>query len=156
MPPASPRASSPPGPVPPLRVSADARSGGTGPGGLEARGDAGGIPRLGEDAAHRPARLDRGHGGGARAHDHARKVRPASVAARHVPRLRRDLRPLCGHGHARLVQGTVPRMRVALPTRRAYVVAALLGVGALDLHATAVGLRAHTRLLAHTLSGARM
>ena len=47
-------------------------------------------------------------------------------------------------------------MRVGLPTRRAYVVAALLGVGALDLHATAVGLRAHTRLLAHTLSGARM
>jgi signal transduction histidine kinase len=47
-------------------------------------------------------------------------------------------------------------MRVGLPTRRAYVVAGLLGVGALDLHATAVGLRAHTRLLAHTLSGARM
>jgi signal transduction histidine kinase len=47
-------------------------------------------------------------------------------------------------------------MRVGLPTRRAYVVAALLGVGALDLHATAIGVRAHTRLLAHTLAGVRL
>jgi len=42
-----------------------------------------------------------------------------------------------------------------LATRRAWLVAALLVVGALDLHATAVGLRAHARLRARTLSGMR-
>jgi signal transduction histidine kinase len=39
------------------------------------------------------------------------------------------------------------------PTRRAWAVAALLVVGALDLHTTAVGLRAHARLRERTLSG---
>ena len=46
-------------------------------------------------------------------------------------------------------------MSAGLATRRAWVVAALLVVGALDLHSTAVGLRAHTRLRARTLSDVR-
>jgi signal transduction histidine kinase len=41
------------------------------------------------------------------------------------------------------------------PTRRAWAVAALLVVGALGLHATAIGLRAHARLRARTLSSLR-
>jgi signal transduction histidine kinase len=41
------------------------------------------------------------------------------------------------------------------PTRRAWAVAALLVVAALSLHATALGLRAHARLRARTLSGLR-
>ncbi len=46
-------------------------------------------------------------------------------------------------------------MSVGLATRRAWVVAALLVVGALDLHTTVVGLRAHTRLRARALAGLR-
>jgi len=46
-------------------------------------------------------------------------------------------------------------MSVAFPTRRAGAVAALLVVGALDLHTTAVGLRAHARLRERSLSGLR-
>ena len=46
-------------------------------------------------------------------------------------------------------------MRAGLATRRAWVVAALLVVGALDLHSTAVGLRAHARLRTRTLEGVR-
>jgi signal transduction histidine kinase len=42
-----------------------------------------------------------------------------------------------------------------LSTRRAWAVAALLAVGALDLHTTAVGLRAHSRLRARTVAGVR-
>ena len=42
-------------------------------------------------------------------------------------------------------------MSVGFPTRRAWAVAALLVVGALDLHTTAVGLRAHARLRERTL-----
>src|SRR6185436_9019791 len=44
---------------------------------------------------------------------------------------------------------------MAFPTRRAGAVAALLVVGALDLHTTAVGLRAHARLRERSLSGLR-
>ena len=46
-------------------------------------------------------------------------------------------------------------MSGGFPTRRAWAVAALLVVGALDLHTTAVGLRAHARLRERTLSGLR-
>jgi len=46
-------------------------------------------------------------------------------------------------------------VRAGLATRRAWVVAALLVVGALDLHSTAVGLRAHARLRARSLDGVR-
>jgi signal transduction histidine kinase len=44
---------------------------------------------------------------------------------------------------------------VHAPTRRAWAVAALLAAAALSLHATALGLRAHARLRARTLSGLR-
>ena len=44
---------------------------------------------------------------------------------------------------------------MGLPTRRLWAIAALLAVGALDLHTTAVGLRAHARLRARTLAGVR-
>jgi signal transduction histidine kinase len=44
---------------------------------------------------------------------------------------------------------------MGFPTRRAGAVAALLVVGALDLHTTAVGLRAHARLRERSLSGLR-
>ena len=46
-------------------------------------------------------------------------------------------------------------MSPGFPTRRAVAVAALLVVGALDLHTTAVGLRAHARLRERSLSGLR-
>jgi signal transduction histidine kinase len=44
---------------------------------------------------------------------------------------------------------------MGIPTRRAWALAALLVVGGLDLHTTAVGLRAHARLRDRTLSGLR-
>jgi signal transduction histidine kinase len=46
-------------------------------------------------------------------------------------------------------------MNLGLHTRRLWAIAALLAVGALDLHTTAVGLRAHARLRARTLAGVR-
>ena len=52
----------------------------------------------------------------------------------------------------------VPRalgVSMGVPTRRAWAVAALLVVGGLAFHTTAVGLRAHARLRARTLGGLR-